>query len=165
VDEWARVVLAGRAMTDLMHETFDCERCRAPYMELLAASYIDEDRRPLHQILVDAYFVQHPGGDDHRAVQRLSICLMTLGMFVEDDADPRLGPRLHKRIVAHGGFRPLEPRPSAETLHSRMSAADVVRAAGAQEYRTLLRAWGAEVSDAWSAHHAQVREWIGLALS
>lgn len=143
----------------------DCEQCREPYMELLAASYNEADRQPLHQMLVDSYFVQHPGGSDHRSVQRLSICLMTLGMFVEDDADPRLGPQLHRRMVAHGGFRPLEPRPTAGTLHARMSAADVARAADVQEYRALLTAWGAEVWDAWSDHHAEVREWIGRSLS
>ncbi|MFJ1745726.1 DUF5946 family protein [Streptomyces sp. NPDC088116] len=142
----------------------DCERCRPPYLELLAASYNDADRQPLHQLLVDSYFAQHPGGGDRRSVQRLSICLMTLGMFVQDDADPRLGPQLHRRMVAYGGFRALEPQPSAESLHSRLSAADVVAAGDTQEYRKLLTAWGAEMWDAWSDHHALVREWIDRAL-
>ncbi|MFE3326102.1 DUF5946 family protein [Streptomyces sp. NPDC059176] len=146
-------------------EALGCEQCRAPYMELLAASYNEAERQPLHQLLVDSYFVQHPGGSDHRSVQRLSICLMTLGMFVEDDADPRLGPQLHRRMVAHGGFRPLEPRPTAEALHARMSAADVAHAADVQEYRTLLTSWGAQVWEAWSDHHAEVRGWIGRSLS
>lgn len=151
--------------TDGRPGEIDCERCRPAYLELLAASYNEADRRPLHQLLVDSYFVQHPGGSDHRSVQRLSICLMTLCMFVESGADTRLGPQLHRRMVAHRGLRPLEPQPCPETLHSRMSAADVVCAADIREYSELLAAWGAEVWEAWSDHHAQVRDWIGRSLS
>ncbi|MFJ5221355.1 DUF5946 family protein [Streptomyces sp. NPDC088400] len=151
--------------TDSRPGEMGCERCRAPYLELLAASYNDADRQPLHQLLVDSCVAQHPGGGDPRSVRRLSICLMTLCMVVESDADPRLGPRLHRRMVAYGGFRPLEPQPSAKSLHSRLSAADVVAAGDTREYGELLTAWGSEMWDAWSDHHARIREWIDRALN
>jgi len=45
-----------------------------------------------HQLIVDAYAVQHPGGGDRRAVQSVGIHLMTLAMFIEDGVDQGSAP-------------------------------------------------------------------------
>nr|AQM75240.1 serine/threonine protein kinase [Streptomyces sp.] len=144
--------------------TGGCARCGPAYLELLALSYNAPERQPHHQLLVDSYSVQHPGGEDPVATQRLSICLMTLYLFLERGADPQHGPQLHRRMVHRARFTRLEPHPSAQDLHKKLTAADVA-AADATEYGKQLRAWAGDVWDAWREHHAQVRAWTDASLS
>ncbi|MCZ9346286.1 DUF5946 family protein [Streptomyces sp. TRM76130] len=144
--------------------TGGCAHCGPAYLELLALSYNDPERRPHHQLLVDSYNVQHPGGEDLVATQRLSICLMTLYLFLERGADPQHGPQLHRRMVHKARFTQLGSHPTAQDLHNRLTATDVV-AADDTEYGKQLRAWAGEVWDAWREHHAQVRAWVDASLS
>jgi hypothetical protein len=52
--------------------------CWARYGELLSVQYSDPERMAFHQLIVDTYAVQHPDGDDPRAIQSVGIHLMTL---------------------------------------------------------------------------------------
>ncbi|MEJ5913322.1 DUF5946 family protein [Pseudokineococcus sp. 1T1Z-3] len=79
--------------------------CWSAYGQLLAAQYTDPARMLFHQLLVDAYVVQHPGDPttgerDRRVVQSVGIHLMTLCLFFEHEADPAEGTGLHRRMVA-----------------------------------------------------------------
>ncbi|MBE1558747.1 DUF5946 family protein [Nonomuraea africana] len=136
--------------------------CRERYGELLARSYGIAEYRHVHQLVVDAYIVQHPAGDSRREIQSVALCLMTLCLFVEGAADPRDGAMLHKRMMADrpGYFHWLRPPP----LHGLMTAVDVLAARDAVEHERLVWAWGREVWQAWSPHHATVRRWNALAL-
>ena len=136
--------------------------CWSLYTEMLGRSYNDPARHCSHQLLVDSYTAQHPDRSEPRRVQGLSICLMTLCLFVEDGVDPREGPQLHRRMLARSVFHPLNLDPAL--LHGRMTIADVAPADDAGEYETLLRAWGTQVWDAWTAHHTTIRGWIKKAL-
>lgn len=69
--------------------------CWARFGEILAREFSDPAYFALHQLTVDAYAVQHPGGADRRAIQSVGLHLMTLCMVLEEGADPRNGPRLH----------------------------------------------------------------------
>ena len=80
--------------------------CWRGYGELLAAQYSDPGRMRFHQVVVDAFAAQHPGGDDPRAVQSVAIHLMTLALFLERDVDPALGTRLHGQMVSRPGLPP-----------------------------------------------------------
>jgi hypothetical protein len=136
------------------------------YGEVLARSYGDPECRTVHQVLVDAYAVQHAprdaGGASRRQVQEVALCLMTLGLVVEDGVDPREGPALHKRMVARRPeFRWLAPPPSSGPT----TVGDVRGAHDAVEHRRLVLAWGGQVWRAWVAHHATVRAWNTYALS
>src|SRR5579871_2903462 len=73
--------------------------CWAAYGELLAAQYSDPARARFHQVVVDTYAVQHPDGDDPRAVQSVAVHLMTLYLFLECGVDPAHGPRLHRSMI------------------------------------------------------------------
>ncbi|OHV57198.1 hypothetical protein CgIS1_22400 [Frankia sp. CgS1] len=136
--------------------------CWLLYTEMLGRSYNDPARYSSHQLLVDSYTAQHVDWSQPRRVQGLSICLMTLCLFLEDGADPREGPRLHRRMVARPVFHPLDLDPVL--LHGRMTIADLAPADDAGEYETLLRAWAAQVWGAWAAHHTTIRGWIEEAL-
>jgi hypothetical protein len=132
--------------------------CWAAYGELLAAQYDSPERMRFHQIIVDTYAVQHPDGDDRRAVQSVGIHLMTLYLFLERDVDPASGSRLHMHIVERQ--RPslyyLDP-PSFQGIRTHL---DVPRSGPASAVRDAAYAWARNVWAAWSPHHATVRQWI-----
>ncbi|MCP9491734.1 MAG: DUF5946 family protein [Solirubrobacteraceae bacterium MAG38_C4-C5] len=44
----------------------------------MAAQYSDPERMAFHQLIVDTYAVQHPDGDEPRAIQSVAIHLKTL---------------------------------------------------------------------------------------
>ncbi|MBT2226963.1 DUF5946 family protein [Nonomuraea sp. NEAU-A123] len=137
--------------------------CWGRYGELLARSYGIAEYRHVHQLVVDSYIAQHPGGDSRRAVQGVALCLMTLCLFVEDDADPREGAALHKQMMADRPdyFHWLRPPP----LHGLMTAVDVLAARDAAEHERLVWAWGRDVWRAWAPHHATIRGWNTRTLS
>jgi hypothetical protein len=129
--------------------------CWTLYGEVLAREYSSPELAVVHQLTVDAYAAQHPGAPERRTVQSLALHLVTLGLWVEDGADPRRGPSLHARLAARGGYTWLEPpRPNG-----RLTVADVRRAAGAAEHRSAVDAWARDVWRAWEPHHATMRAW------
>jgi hypothetical protein len=130
--------------------------CWAKFGELLAREYEDPARLRVYQLTVDAYAGQHPGEPERRTIQSVALHLMTLAMVIEDGLDPRQGPRLHKRMVRVGGFEWLEP----PATRGRLTVLDVLEAKTAREHERLVRAWAADVWEAWSAHHRSVRGWI-----
>lgn len=130
--------------------------CWQRYGELLAAQYSDPLRMAFHQIVVDTYAVQHPDGDDHRAIQSVGIHLMTLCLFLEHGVDPALGTQLHRRMVDRPVFHLLDPPASRGAL----TVLDVPIGGNPSRARTAALDWAQDVWTAWHAHHATVRRWI-----
>jgi len=131
--------------------------CWQRYGELLAAQYSDPERMVFHQLVVDTYAVQHPGGDDPRAVRSVGIHLMTLCLFLERGVDPALGTKLHRRMVDRPVFHRLTP----PTYRGRSTVLDVPIDTGASTARTAAFEWARDVWAAWRANHPTVRRWIG----
>ncbi len=135
--------------------------CYRLYGELLARDYSDPNYRRVHQMNVDAYAAQHAGGSSRREVQMVGLCLVTLCLFCDHGIDPAEGPALHKQMVAHRpDLTPLAPPPQ----HGLMTVADVLTARDAAEHERLVRQWACQVWQAWSPHHATIREWNAQAL-
>ena len=131
--------------------------CWVRYGDLLAAQYADPRRMAFHQLVVDTYAVQHPDGDDARAIQSVGIHLMTLCLFLERGADPSLGTRLHRRMVDRPVFHQLEPPPS----RGRLTMLDVPLEGDPERARAAAFTWAQDAWTAWASHHQTVREWIG----
>jgi hypothetical protein len=130
--------------------------CWNRYGELLAAQYASPPRMAFHQLVVDAYAVQHPGGDDPRAVQSVGIHLMTLCLFVEDGVDPSLGTTLHKRMVERPVFQWLHPPRGAGSL----TVLDVPVEGDPAVARQQALLWAVSAWRAWQVHHDTVRRWL-----
>jgi hypothetical protein len=130
--------------------------CWALYGAVLARELGDPAYARLHQLTVDAYAVQHPGVPERRSIQSVALHLITLCLVVEDGADPRSGPRLHKRLAGRSSFEWLEP-PSP---NGRLTVADVLPAETPAEHERLVEAWARDVWAGWAPHHATVRSWI-----
>ena len=134
--------------------------CWARFGEVLAIEFSDPAWFGVHQVTVDAYAVQHPGQPGRRSIQSVALHLMTLGMVCEREMDPADAPRLHKRMAHGPGFTWLEP-PSMEGL---LTVVDVLGARDPQEHERRVMAWGLDVWEAWSPHHATVWEWLEMSL-
>jgi hypothetical protein len=130
--------------------------CWLRYGELLAAQYANPERMAFHQLVVDTYAVQHPDGDDPRAIQSVGIHLMTLCLFLEHGADPSLGTRLHRRMVDRPVFHQLKAPPS----RGRLTMLDVPLNDSPESARRAAYIWAEDVWTAWAAHHHTVRDWI-----
>lgn len=134
--------------------------CWASFGELLAVQYATPQRMAFHQLVVDAYAAQHPGGDDRRAVQSVAIHLMTLALVLEDGADPAEGPGLHRDMVRGPVFGALvrrAPAPDDRTV------VDVPLTGSVAEAESATRAWARDVWASWSQEHATLRTWPQLA--
>ncbi len=131
--------------------------CWAGYGVLLAAQYRDPARMAFHQLVVDAYAAQHPGGDDPRAIQSVGIHLMTLALVLEDGLDPARGPRLHRRMGERPVFHRLR-REDGVAAPLTFRHVPVDGPVGAARERTLE--WAQAVWTSWSAHHDVVRGWL-----
>jgi hypothetical protein len=109
-----------------------------------------------HQLVVDAYAVQHPDGEDPRAVRSVGIHLMTLCLFLERGADPALGTRLHRRMIERPVFHPLAP-PGGR---ARLTVVDMPVSGPAAAARDAAYAWASSAWSAWSGHHDAVHCWL-----
>lgn len=130
--------------------------CWTRYGELLSVQYSDPERMAFHQLIVDTYAVQHPDGDDLRAIQSVGIHLMTLCLFLERGTDPALGTRLHRRMVDRPVFHQLEPPLS----RGRITVVQVPLDAEPKVARDAAYIWANDVWTAWAVHHSTVRDWV-----
>jgi hypothetical protein len=135
--------------------------CWALYGRVLDRAYSDAACRDVLQVVVDTYACQHPGEPGRRSAQSVGIHLMTLCMVLEDGADPREGPKLHRRMVARPAFTWLEPPPE----RGRVTVAALLDAPSAAAYVDAVWAWARESWRAWQPHHDTVRAWIAPSLS
>ena len=81
---------------------------------------------------------------------------MTLALVIEDGADPRLGPDLHRRMVSRPSFEWLRP----PDMSGVTTVLDVLEASDPAAHERAVLAWGADVWGAWAAHHETVRAWL-----
>jgi hypothetical protein len=139
--------------------------CFARFGQLLADEYSDPERMSIHQIVVDAYAVQHPGTSlpgapnfelDPRSIQSVGIHLMTLCLFIERGVDPAEGPRLHRKMVERPVFMHLE-RPASM---GPLTVADVELGVSLEIAKPQVYAWGKSAWITYAHHHETVRGWL-----
>jgi hypothetical protein len=140
-----------------VHPYMTCSpACWVRYGDLLAAQYANPERMAFHQLVVDTYAVQHPDGDDPRAIQSVGIHLMTLCLFLERGTDPALGTRLHRRMIDRPAFHQLKPPSSRGWL----TMLDMPLDGDPEMARVAAYAWAEDAWTAWVVHHQTVRDWV-----
>lgn len=132
--------------------------CWRGYGELLAVQYSDPRRMRFHQVIVDAYAAQHPGGNDPRAIQSVAIHLMTLFLFLERDVDPAIGTQLHKQMVVRPDFHRLE-RPDGASKKA-LTFRHVPLDGDIDLARERAYEWARSVWDSWGPCQDVVRHWV-----
>ena len=133
--------------------------CWAIHGELSARAYADRRYASAHQLMVDAYAVQHPGKQERRAIQSVAVHLISLCAQLERGVSSEAARRLLVDALRHrGSYVWLEPpSPPAELtiLHLR-------DAPGLDGFLGRAHAWAASVWNSWSPHHPAVRRWTDL---
>lgn len=131
--------------------------CWAAYGEVLAAEYSD----PLifggcHELSVDAYIAQHPGGGHptRSVVVHLAGLHLTQVRGVRPADIPRARARLAEREWAG-------PDPVIPVQWGPMRVVDLVAVAGTAEHITEVRTFAAEVWAAWAHEHDRVAAFVG----
>ncbi len=142
--------------------------CWSRFGVLLAAQYSDPARMQFHQLVVDAYAVQHPGsqgdheGDeqppDPRAVQSVAIHLMTLCLFLDHGFDPARGTTLHRAMVDRPSFHHL-PAPASRGALT-VTSVPTDPSADIATVRTATYDWASSAWNAWGEHHDVVHAWL-----
>ncbi len=129
--------------------------CWHRYGELLARDYSDPAYRTVHRLVVDAYAVQHPGQPSPQSIQSVAIHLMAFCVVFERHWDLDRATRLLGVAAATGHYAWLAPPPTPAVL----TVLHPLAATSAAGHATAVREWAHAAWQAWSAHHAQVRDW------
>jgi hypothetical protein len=126
--------------------------CWAEYTRVLAVEYQDAVLfGQVHQLTVDAYAVQHAGGqhpDKSVCGHLVGLQLVLRRKFKSTDVPARL-QQLAAGIRSWPHFDPPVQR-------ARTTAHVVAQAKTAREHAQAVRTWAEETWACWSAHHAAV---------
>ncbi|HEX6208845.1 MAG TPA: DUF5946 family protein [Actinomycetota bacterium] len=135
------------------HAYFNCSpECWATYGEV--AGRVLQDAAVAgrtHQLLVDAYAAQHPGGE--HPDKSVAIHLVGLHLMLERGVPPARIPPLYHRMASREGPWPHLPPP--QDLGS-LTIVDVAGAETSEALAEAVPAWAQSVWSAWSDHHGEV---------
>jgi hypothetical protein len=131
--------------------------CQDTFDGLIALSYTDLRRGAAHQLLVDAYSMQHPE-EYGRSAKSYAAHLMRLCCGVELNGDPGIYaaiPRWLNGRVDIDKPELVKARGTLTVLHTAV--------APVEEYAACIRSWAKDVWDAYSTQHALARRWLDAA--
>ena len=110
----------------------------------------------LRRLAVDAYAVQHPGTADRRAVQSVAVHLISLYFVLEHGLTPtKATDKMRQALLDKSRFVRLQPPQSM----GKITMVDVVGVTDPAEHEAMVNRWARSAWGAWSAHHAQIRQW------
>ena len=126
--------------------------CWSVYTEVLAAEYGDAPLfGRIHQLTVDAYALQHTGGD-HKP-KSVTVHLVGLHLQLEQGVPSfEVPPRLQALVKATTEWPTFETPPDVGPL----TVFDVALAVTTLEHEERVRAWARQVWDAWRPEHERV---------
>lgn len=129
--------------------------CWRAFGALMAAEYADPRLMPVHRLSVDAYAVQHPGGDNRQAIQSVGLHLSRLYMQLHR----RLSPAEAHDFMLRAGKRKAELEKVVPPRFFTITVSDVAQAAGSAKHEELVRAWAEAAWADWAHVHDAIRRW------
>lgn len=130
--------------------------CWHAFGEVLAREYCDPDLFAVHRLTVDAYAVQHPGGESRQAVQSVGVHLVRLCLFLEQGLSPDEANSAMLRVGRTKALMVKLPRPM--TLGA-LTVADVLATDSKEAHARAVPEWARSAWQAWEASHELVRRW------
>ncbi|HSG81336.1 MAG TPA: DUF5946 family protein, partial [Gemmatimonadota bacterium] len=112
-----------------------------------------------HQLTVDAYAVQHAGGE--HPDKSMAIHLSGLYLVLEKGHRPPEVPQLLQRIAASD---PAWPHFQPPADRGALTVWDVAMADSPEQHIEQVRGWAAAVWGAWSQHHEAVARFVAQRL-
>jgi hypothetical protein len=131
--------------------------CWARYGEVLGRELSTPALLPIHQLSVDTYAAQHPGGA--HPDRSIAIHLVGLYLVLERHVPTVEMPRRHKYLADSVRDWPHFEPPARL---GRIRAGDVAGAHSAEAHAAAVRAWARSVWADWSEHHAAIEDFARL---
>lgn len=132
---------------------YNCSaECWSEYTHVLALEYQDPALfAQVHQLTVDAFAVQHAGGQ--QPDKSVCVHLVGLHLVLARGLQPSEVPARLQQLAAtvHKW-----PQLEAPAQHAATTANLVARAGNARDHAAVVRAWAGQEWAAWSAHHAAI---------
>lgn len=134
--------------------------CWKIYEEVLVREYSDANYWKMHRLTVDAYSCQHPGDCDPRAIQSVTVHLVSLFLVIEKKASHDFARYIiGQTIEKHKKNFKLLERPKSM---GKITAANVLEAKSAEEHEMRVTHWAQSVWEAWKAEHAYISKLVEL---
>jgi hypothetical protein len=108
----------------------------------------------VHQLTVDAYAVQHAGGE--HPDKSVAIHLAGLYLVLDRGLAPTQIPPVLQRLAGRESWPHLDP-PAERTA---LTVFDVGLAASPEEHARTAREWAEQVWQVWTPHHATARDLV-----
>jgi hypothetical protein len=108
-----------------------------------------------HQLTVDTYIAQHPGG--HASDLSIAFALIGLHLALERGMPGTEVRALHQRLANRGvGWPHLSP----PEVRGRVTVHHVASAGSVEEHAQQVGRWSRLVWEAWRPHHETVARWV-----
>lgn len=134
--------------------------CWSVYTEVLGAEFGNAVLfGAVHQLTVDTYAVQHPGGS--HPDKSIGVHLAGLHLVLEKGHAPTSVPPRLQRLAASLGSWPHYPAPETR---GGLTVLDVALAGSAEEHIERVRAWADQLWRAWAAYHRAVARLVSQTL-
>lgn len=130
--------------------------CQAAFDALCAASWASPARGAVHNLLVDAYCMQHPE-DYCRSAKSYAAHLTGLSCGLEAGGDSRLYWAVARWL--DGSQEVTKPALAATGARGAVTVASAVACADDAHYTVVVRAWAATVWEAYREQHDLARGW------
>jgi Family of unknown function (DUF5946) len=131
------------------------QACQEIFNELSALAWSSPARASVHNLVVDAYAMQH-SEEYGRSVKSCVAHLTALCCGIEAAGDTELYWQIPRWLDGHVNF----VRPPDLRNRGSITVADVWRPAGEEEYPQLVRRWAENVWHACSSVQGQARQWL-----
>ncbi len=130
--------------------------CWSVYTEVLGSEFSNEVLfGQVHQLTVDTYAVQHPGGQ--HPDKSIAIHLSGLHLVLDRGIPPTSVPQLIKRLSDTVQEWPYFPPPADL---GDLTVFDVALSDSVEEHINTVRSWAGIVWKAWSHSHAKVADLV-----
>jgi len=132
------------------------------YGEVLAREYGEYGFPPVHTLTVDAYAAQHPGKPSPEVIQSVAVHLVGLYVILERGFELHKASRVTSEAAAYRTrYGWLEP----PDLTACLTIQDAAAADSLARHEDRVWEWARSVWDAWTPHHATIKNWSNLVLS
>jgi len=134
--------------------------CQRLFDELQAKAYADLAYGAMHDLVVDAFCMQHveEGG---RSAKSYAAHLLRLCCAMEHGADPAVYAAIPRWLDG----MPTLQRPEPPKARGSITLAEVSKAVSGEDHRRLVRAWARDVWMAYAQQHELARGWMRAALA
>ena len=124
--------------------------CWAKYGELLAREYQDFEYMKVHDLTVDTYALQHPGGESPQTISSSNVHLASLYAYFERGVPVSELSKIKQNVVRLKDQFVWLPPPEEP---AGVTVADILQARSAGEHSESITHWARAVFDTWRDNH------------